>query len=172
MSAGPAGPRPPLPNISTLAGERPLAWFDEHGWQLDVLDRMRVRLNVNAVASAGTPEARVWCDCPSARGAVPAEEERGYRLRHELRMYARRASTIVGLGQTSPFTKPGLPRRRHLRGGALLVRVGDVPEHESRRRGPSGDKGAVVPGLRWVLPMYGRVCSLGRCGAAVCGPGS
>jgi hypothetical protein len=101
MSNGPAGARPLLLNISTLAGERPLACFDEHGWQLDVLDRMRVRLKVNAVTSAGTPEARVWCDYLSARGAIPAEEERGYRLWHELCMYACRPSTSAGLGQTS-----------------------------------------------------------------------
>jgi hypothetical protein len=25
-----------LLNISTLAGDRTLAWFDEHGWQLEV----------------------------------------------------------------------------------------------------------------------------------------
>ena len=77
-----------LLNISTLAGERPLAWFDEHGWQLDVLDRMRVPLKVNAVTSSGTREARAWYDYLSARGAIPAEGERGYRLWHELRMYA------------------------------------------------------------------------------------
>jgi hypothetical protein len=77
-----------LLNISTLAGERPLAWFDEHGWQLDVLDRMRVPLKVNAVTSGGTPEARAWYDYLSAHGAIPAEGERRYRLWHELRMYA------------------------------------------------------------------------------------
>jgi release factor glutamine methyltransferase len=79
-----------LLNISTLAGERPLAWFDEHGWQLEVLDRMRVPLKVNAVTSGRTPEARAWYDYLSARGAIPAEGERGYRLWHELRMYAGR----------------------------------------------------------------------------------
>jgi methylase of polypeptide subunit release factors len=77
-----------LVNISTLAGERPLAWFNEHGWQLDALDRMRVPLKVNAVTSGGTPEARAWYDYLSARCAIPAEGERGYRLWHELRMYA------------------------------------------------------------------------------------
>jgi tRNA1(Val) A37 N6-methylase TrmN6 len=77
-----------LLNISTLAGERALAWFDEHGWELDVLDRMRVPLKVNAVTSGRTPEARAWFDYLSARGAIPAEGERGYRLWHELRMYA------------------------------------------------------------------------------------
>src|SRR5262249_60906625 len=77
-----------LLNISTLAGERPFDWFDEHGWQLDVLDRMRVPLKVNAVTSGVTPEARAWYDYLSARGAIPAEGERGYRLWHELRMYA------------------------------------------------------------------------------------
>ena len=78
----------PVLNISTLAGERPLAWFDEHGWQLDVLDRMRVPLKVNAVTSGSTPEARAWYDYLSARAAIPAEGERGYRLWHEMRMYA------------------------------------------------------------------------------------
>jgi release factor glutamine methyltransferase len=77
-----------LLNISTLAGDRALARFDEHGWQLDVLDRMRVPLKVNAVTSGGTPEARAWYDYLSARGAIPSEGERGYRLWHELRMYA------------------------------------------------------------------------------------
>jgi len=77
-----------LLNISTLAGERPFDWFDEHGWHLDALDRMRVPLKVNAVTSGVTPEARDWYDYLSARGAIPAEEERGYRLWHELRMYA------------------------------------------------------------------------------------
>jgi release factor glutamine methyltransferase len=77
-----------LLNISTLAGERPLAWFDDHGWQLDVLDRMRVPLKVNAVTSRGTPEARAWYDYLRDRGAIPAEGERGYRLWHELRMFA------------------------------------------------------------------------------------
>jgi hypothetical protein len=46
-----------LLNISTLAGERPLAWFDEHRSRLDVLDRMRGPLKVNAVTSGSTPEA-------------------------------------------------------------------------------------------------------------------
>ena len=77
-----------LLNISTLAGERPFDWFDEHGWHLDALDRMRVPLKVNAVTSGVTPEARAWYDYLSARGAIPAEGERGYRLWHELRMYA------------------------------------------------------------------------------------
>ena len=30
----------------TLAGERPLAWFDDYGWHLDMLERMRVPLKV------------------------------------------------------------------------------------------------------------------------------
>jgi hypothetical protein len=41
-----------------------------------------------AVTSGVTPEARAWYDYLSARGAIPAEGERGYRLWHELRMYA------------------------------------------------------------------------------------
>jgi hypothetical protein len=49
---------------------------------------MRVPLKVNAVTSGGTPEARAWYDYLCARGAVPSEGERGYRLWHELRMYA------------------------------------------------------------------------------------
>jgi SAM-dependent methyltransferase len=77
-----------LLNISTLAGERPLDWFADHGWHLDVLDRMRVPLKVNAVTSGVTPEARAWYEYLSARGTILPEEERGYRLWHELRMYA------------------------------------------------------------------------------------
>lgn len=56
-----------LLNISTLAGERPLAWFDEHGWQLESLDRMRVPLKVNAVTSGGTPRR-----APGTTTSVPA----------------------------------------------------------------------------------------------------
>jgi tRNA1(Val) A37 N6-methylase TrmN6 len=77
-----------LLNISTLAGERPLAWFDDHGWHLEILERMRVPLKVNAVTSGVTPEARDWYDYLSVRGAIPTEGERSYRLWHELRMYA------------------------------------------------------------------------------------
>jgi tRNA1(Val) A37 N6-methylase TrmN6 len=77
-----------LMNISTLAGERPFAWFDDHGWHLDLLDRMRVPLKVNAITSGATSEARAWYEYLSARGAIPAEGEHGYRLWHELRMYA------------------------------------------------------------------------------------
>ena len=77
-----------LLNISTLAGERPLAWFDDYGWRLDMLERMRVPLKVNAVTSGVTPEARAWYEYLTTRGAIPAEGELGYRLWHELRMYA------------------------------------------------------------------------------------
>ena len=49
---------------------------------------MRVPLKVNAVTSGRAPEAPAWYDYLSARGAIPAEGERGYRLWHELRMYA------------------------------------------------------------------------------------
>ena len=68
----------PLLNISTLAGDRALAWFDELGWQLDVLDRLwhelrlyacgprqrqqnhRSRLSVSAMGvTAGRARARV-----------------------------------------------------------------------------------------------------------------
>jgi SAM-dependent methyltransferase len=77
-----------LLNISNLAGNRPLDWFDDQGWHLDVLDRMRVPLKVNAVTSGVTPEARAWYEYLSGRGLVLTEGERGYRLWHELRMYA------------------------------------------------------------------------------------
>ena len=49
---------------------------------------MSVPLKVNAVCSGVTPEARGWYEYLSARGAVPRRQERGYRLWHELRMYA------------------------------------------------------------------------------------
>jgi SAM-dependent methyltransferase len=81
-----------LLNISTLAGERPLDWFDDHGWHLDVLDRMRVPLKVNAVTSGVTPEALAWYEYLRACGTILAEEEGGYRLWHELRIYACRRS--------------------------------------------------------------------------------
>jgi tRNA1(Val) A37 N6-methylase TrmN6 len=77
-----------LLNISTLAGERPLEWFGEYGWQVQALDRMRVPLKVNAVCSGVTPDARAWYGYLSARGAIPREQESGYRLWHELQMYA------------------------------------------------------------------------------------
>jgi len=76
-----------LLNISTLAGDKPLQWFAEHGWQIDELDRMRVPLKLNAVCSGITPEARAWHQYLSARGTIPAEGEHGYRLWHELRMF-------------------------------------------------------------------------------------
>jgi len=77
-----------LLNISTLAGERPLEWFGEYGWDVQALDRMRVPLKVNAICSGVTPEARAWYEYLSARGTIPREQECGYRLWHELRMYA------------------------------------------------------------------------------------
>jgi tRNA1(Val) A37 N6-methylase TrmN6 len=76
-----------LLNISTLAGDAPLQWFSEHGWQIDELDRMRVPLKLNAVCSGVTPEARAWHEYLSERGAIPAEGEHGYRLWHDLRMF-------------------------------------------------------------------------------------
>jgi tRNA1(Val) A37 N6-methylase TrmN6 len=76
-----------LLNISTLAGDAPLQWFADNGWQVDELDRMRVPLKVNAVCSGVTPEARAWYQYLRERGTIPAEGEHGYRLWHELRMF-------------------------------------------------------------------------------------
>jgi hypothetical protein len=119
-----------LLNISTLAGERPLTWFDQYGWQLDVLDRMRVPLKVNAVTSGGTPEARAWYDYLSARGAIPAQGERGYRLWHELRMYACRPHYWRPSGPDFSSTRHEPRRRCHGRKVGLLLRARRRPKQE------------------------------------------
>ena len=55
---------------------------------MQALDRMRVPLKVNAICSGVTTEARAWYEYLSTRGTIPREQARGYRLWHELRMYA------------------------------------------------------------------------------------
>jgi tRNA1(Val) A37 N6-methylase TrmN6 len=78
-----------LLNISTFAGDEPLEWLSDAGWQVRELDRLRVPLKINAVTSGATIESREWLTYLRGRGAVPpAGADHGYRLWHELRMLA------------------------------------------------------------------------------------
>jgi methylase of polypeptide subunit release factors len=77
-----------LLDISTLAGDGPLAWFDEHAWQLDVLDRMRVPPKVNALTSDGSPRRVPGTTASAPPARSPPKESGGYPLWHELRRYA------------------------------------------------------------------------------------
>jgi len=78
-----------LLNISTFAGNEPLEWLADAGWNVWEIDRMRVPLKINAVTSGATSESREWLEYLRERGAVPpAGTDHGYRLWHELRMLA------------------------------------------------------------------------------------
>jgi hypothetical protein len=52
------------------------------------IDRMRVPLKVNAITSGVTAESRAWLAYLREHDVVTNGDSEGYRLWHELRMFA------------------------------------------------------------------------------------
>jgi methylase of polypeptide subunit release factors len=78
-----------LINLSSLAGEEPLAWFAEQGLNVQALETMRVPLKVNPVTSGLSESSRAWRDYLEKQGRVEIDvsEASGYRYWHFLRMF-------------------------------------------------------------------------------------
>lgn len=76
-----------LLNISSLAGEKPVEWFERDGWRVELLDEMRVPLKVNPVTSGLSPESAAWLAYLQQRGTLEDEGVAAdYRWWHRLRM--------------------------------------------------------------------------------------
>ena len=79
-----------LLNLSSLAGDEPLMWFQEQGLQVEALEEMRVPLKVNPVTSGLSAASRQWRDYLEEQGRVEIDEDEasGYRYWHTLRMFS------------------------------------------------------------------------------------
>ena len=78
-----------LINISSLSGNEPLEWFKENGWDINLLDTIKVPLKVNSITSDITKESQDWLEYLKANKDLQEDEQEasGYRYWHELKLY-------------------------------------------------------------------------------------
>jgi SAM-dependent methyltransferase len=78
-----------LINMSSLSGQKPIEWFKEKGWRVDLIDALRVPLKVNPISNNISQESREWLKYLKSFGSLEEDEqeESGYRFWHELRLY-------------------------------------------------------------------------------------
>lgn len=76
-------------NLSSLAGNTPLEWFQEAGLAVEPLETLKVPLKVNPVTSGVLPESQNWLAYLAEKGLIDEDEheENGYRYWHTLRLY-------------------------------------------------------------------------------------
>ncbi len=76
-------------NLSSLAGDEPLSWFTDNGWNVEALETMRVPLKVNNVTSGVSEESQRWLKYLETKGNLEIDEGEsdGYRFWHTLRLY-------------------------------------------------------------------------------------
>lgn len=79
-----------LLNLSSLAGDEPLTWFENQGLEVEALESLRVPLKVNPVTSGLSGESKAWRNYLEDQGRVEIDESEtsGYRYWHRLRMFA------------------------------------------------------------------------------------
>ena len=78
-----------LLNLSSLAGDEPLTWFEAEGLGVRALETMRVPLKVNPVTGGLSEASLAWRKHLEAQGRVEIDESEasGYRYWHNLRMF-------------------------------------------------------------------------------------
>lgn len=76
-------------NISSVAGDEPLAWFTESGWNVELLDSLKVPLKVHNVTNNISPESQQWLAYLAEQGLLaesPKDSE--YPYWHTLQLYS------------------------------------------------------------------------------------
>lgn len=78
-------------NISSLAGDEPLQWFRDEGWQVSEFEQLRVPLKVNPITSQLSRESKEWLNYLIERGVIDLDDDygdrSGYRFWHYLRIF-------------------------------------------------------------------------------------